>query len=97
MPSKMRSLRMLILASLLLSGLGPVAVQMVSAQSGWMAYNDSAWYSGQPNTNITQITIYGTTSGLLGWYSESCVKSRSLVSLAVTKLTGGYHDSYNQG
>jgi len=31
----------------------------------WVAYNDSAWNSGEPNTNITQISLYDTTSGML--------------------------------
>ncbi len=38
--------------------------------SGWTAYNDVAWASGQPNTNITTYTLAesGTATGLLKDY-----------------------------
>jgi hypothetical protein len=41
-----------------------------------------------------QMAVGLSTFGPGRWYTESCVKSRSLVSLVVTKPTGGYHDSY---
>ncbi len=41
---------------------GPVHV---SADSGWTAYNDCAWTTGQIDTNITKYTISGSTSGPL--------------------------------
>ena len=38
--------------------------------ASWIAYNDCAWASGQPDTNITQYTITsGNTTGLLKDYA----------------------------
>jgi hypothetical protein len=49
----------------------PLGNQDTAPAYRWTAYNDSAWYSGQPETNITKISIpvssgsTGPTSGVL--------------------------------
>ena len=66
--------------------------------SGWVAYNDCAWASGQLNTNITLYTIPsgGTASGLLVDYTtgeDTPVTATITASGSPTIQTGTYGGS----
>ncbi|MGI6209895.1 MAG: InlB B-repeat-containing protein, partial [Anaerolineae bacterium] len=73
-------LALLYIASLVVFASPPVEAQ---APYSWVAYNDLAWATGQPEAKITKYTITGSTSGTLVDYGTgSPVSAQVQISLS---------------
>jgi uncharacterized repeat protein (TIGR02543 family) len=82
----------LLLAIVFLVSMLPAATPVYAAEAAWTAYNDCNWISPQPNSNITQITVSGTTSGILKKYADGAD-----TSITATFTTSGTLQTTSSG